>query len=89
MGGFPQPLLANGSWSLAESQIHISLLELKAIRYTLLSFSVLLEGKKVLMATDNTMAKAYLNKQGGTTSLVLVVEATYIGHWAIVRLIPL
>lgn len=50
---------------LEESQLHITLLELKVIRLALSHFVHLLAGKHVLVRMDNTSAKAHVNKWGG------------------------
>ena len=58
---------ANGTWSVPESHLHINFLELKAVLLALKQFQHLVQGKVVLVATDNTTVVAYINKEGGAT----------------------
>ena len=59
---------ARGTWSVPESHLHINFLELKAVLLALKRFQHLVQGKVVLVATDNTTVKAYINKEGGMRS---------------------
>ena len=69
-------LQALGLWSEEESRLHINVLELKAVR---LAFSrwvnLAPRGSNWLVFTDNTTVVAHINKQGGTRSLDLSLEA--------------
>ena len=56
-----------GIWSQAEKQLHINVLELKAVILALWHFSQC-NKKQVLVASDNTTVVAHINKQGGTHS---------------------
>ena len=56
---------ARGNWSLPESKLHISYLELKAIFLALKKF--LCSDNIVLVATDTTVV-SYINKEGGIKS---------------------
>ena len=60
--------IASGVWSLPESKLHINYLELKAVFLALKELQDLCLGKIVLVATDNTMVVAYVNKEGGMRS---------------------
>jgi hypothetical protein len=62
-----------GLWSQEESLEIINLLELRAIRLALLQHNPP-EGSVILVATDNSTAKAYVNKQGGTRSRLMMRE---------------
>ena len=57
-----------GVWSVPESHLHINFLELKAVLLALKRFQHLVQGKVVLVATDNTTVVAYINKEGGMRS---------------------
>lgn len=70
-----------GSWSTADSKLPINLLELRAIRLSLLHFGTALQGKHVLIRTDNMTAKAHVNKQGGTRSSRLHKETLLLFRW--------
>ena len=59
---------ASGTWSVPESHLHINFLELKAVLLALKRFQHLVQGKAVLVATDNTTVVAYINKEGGIRS---------------------
>ena len=59
---------ARGIWSAPESHLHINFLELKAVLLALKRFQHLVQGKVVLVATDNTTVVAYINKEGGMRS---------------------
>ena len=58
----------SGTWSVPESHLHINFLELKAVLLALKRFQYLVQGKAVLVATDNTTVVAYINKEGGMRS---------------------
>ena len=51
-----------GTRSVPKSKLHINFLELKAILPALKWFKLLVQGKTVLIATDNTTVVAYKNK---------------------------
>ncbi|XP_070179926.1 uncharacterized protein [Littorina saxatilis] len=76
---------ASGLWDRAQRSLHINILELEAVRLGLMEFVALLRGKQVLIHTDNTTVAAYLNKQGGTRSLVLSNRACEILAWAFLQ----
>ena len=64
-GGHLGSLVASGSWSPEWRLKHINLLELQVVRLCLESFLPSLVGKTVKLATDNSTAACYVNKQGG------------------------
>ena len=55
-----------GVWSVPESHVHINFLELKAVLLALKRFQHLVQGKVVLVATENTTVVAYINKAANT-----------------------
>ena len=59
---------ARGTWSLPESKLHISYLELKAVFLALKESQDLCIHKIVLVAKDNTTVVSYINKEGGMRS---------------------
>ena len=69
-----------GVWTRLERKLHISVLELKAVILVLHHWATVLQGHHGLIATDNTSVVAYINKQGGTHShLVLrLVEELFL-----------
>ena len=61
-------LSVKGLWSERERDLHINVLELKAVLFSLQKLHSLCQGKDVLIVTDNSSVVAYINKQGGTRS---------------------
>ena len=62
------PLSVSGAWSGSLSRAHIALQELQAVAIMLRRMAFCLSGKVVALHLDNSTAKAYLCKQGGTVS---------------------
>ena len=67
---------AKGLWSIPESKLHINYLELKVGLLALKHFEHLCGSQTVLIATDNTIVVAYINKKGGMKSGSLCVLAS-------------
>ncbi|XP_060546629.1 uncharacterized protein LOC132711500 [Pantherophis guttatus] len=74
--------MVQGLWTEAEKDSSINFLELRAIFLALRHFLPLLQGKHVLVLTDNVSAKAHVNRQGGTRSRSLFHESLQLGLWA-------
>ncbi|XP_058037816.1 uncharacterized protein LOC131197588 [Ahaetulla prasina] len=81
--------MAQGLWSAQERKLNINLLELRAIHKALLHFHDLVKGQDILVLTDNTTAKAHINRWGGTHSRTLMTETLTLGHWAEFNLLSL
>ena len=64
-------LTASGQWSPDLAQLHINMLELEAAWMALREFVSAVEGKHVLLNTDNTTVASYVNRQGGAHSVSL------------------
>lgn len=60
-----------GSLAKEELQLHINLLELRSVQLALQSFIHHIPGHQVGIKTNNTTAKAYINKPGGLQSSAL------------------
>ena len=58
-----------GLWTRQEQLIHISHFKLLAVIKVFLTFLPIIAWQAVELATDNTTALYYVNKQGGTLSL--------------------
>ena len=58
----------SGLWSIQEKNLHINILELKAVYLALKHFCQAIQGQTVLIASDNSTVVSYLNKEGGTKS---------------------
>jgi hypothetical protein len=82
-GGYVGDSYVQGAWSKDQSKLHINLLELKAVHLCLRHFSLRLQGKTVLVRSDNTTVVQYINKQGGTKSSSLCIEAWNLWQLAI------
>ena len=80
---------ARGSWSVPERKLHINYLELKAVFLALKEFQNLCIGKIVLVATDNTIVVAYINKEGGMRSGPLCALLWRILTWCSQRQVTL
>lgn len=72
-----------GKWFRTESCLPINILELRAIRLSLLHFSKELKGCRALVCTDDVAEKAHLNKQGGLRSSALHKKALKLFSWAV------
>ena len=69
-----------GKWTPQEQLLLINALELLAIGEPWKLYFPL-EGKTILIATDNTTALAYINKQGGSKSPTLRRLTQDFFHW--------
>ena len=67
-GAHCQKMSIGGQWTLQEPRLHISLLELKAINLSLLTFHKMFSMKAAHFQVGNTKALSYLMKMGGTRS---------------------
>jgi hypothetical protein len=74
-------LTANGTWSQSEAKLHINVLETRAILRALKSFQPVLQGKSVLVSTDNSTTLSYINKQGGTKSFQMLEATSELLIW--------
>ena len=75
-GFFFQGKVWSGSWSLADSQLHINLLEMLAVLHACSILSSHFAGHAVSFLIDNSTVVAYLKNQGGTKSIHLCELAT-------------
>ena len=57
-----------GVWNRSEHELHINVLELKALILALKHWVALLQGHHVMIATDNATIVVYIYKQGETLS---------------------
>ena len=68
-GAHLNEIVFSGLWSNKEAQLHINVLELKAVLLALKGFQEHLQGQSVLTCSDNSTVISYLNKEGGTHSI--------------------
>ena len=73
----------SGIWSQSESLLHINHLELLAVFRALQKVPQLVEGRLVLIKTDNSTVVSYLNRQGGTHSPSLCMLTWELLNWFI------
>ena len=94
-GGCLNHQSTGGSWSLAESSLHINALELKAILFTLQAFRQEIRGKHVKVFCDNSTAVTYVNEMGGkqvqenSYGHILRGGQTFVVEGASIPLLPL
>ena len=62
----------SGTWTLTDRKLHINCLEFKAVTFALQHWAPLLQGRQVMIATDNSTVVSYIYKQGGTHSPTLL-----------------
>ena len=82
-GGFIPGQSAKGTWTVEESRVHINLLELWAVRNTLIDLGQSIHHQRVLVKSDNSTVVSYINKQGGTRSEVLCMETRKLILWCL------
>ena len=70
-----------GVWTRSEREFHINVLELRVVILALYHWVTILHGHHVLIATDNTTVVAYINKQGGTHSHLLLQLVVDLFLW--------
>lgn len=79
----PMSLSFHGRWTEDQSQLHINILEIMAIRFALKKVMHYIQHSCVMISTDNTTVVSYINKQGGTHSPNLCLEVWEILHWCL------
>ena len=52
----------SGTWTLSDRKLHINCLEFKAVMHALQHWAPLLQGRQVMIATDNSTVVSYINK---------------------------
>ena len=72
-------------WSKSERQLHINVLELQAVRLTLLHLEQEILSQTFLTESNNTATVSYINKQGGVVSKTLNNEVHTLYKLAIHR----
>ena len=82
-GAHAEHLVAAGSWSAQESELHINVLELEAVCRSVVQFVSFLKGKSVRLMSDNTTVACYVNKQGGARSVDLSLKAEGLLLWCL------
>ena len=79
----PTTLSFHGRWTENQSQLHIKMLEMMAIRLALKQAKTFIHHSCIMISTDNTTVVSYINKQGGTHSPNLCVEVWKILNWCL------
>lgn len=73
--------LVSGEWSPLEAEHHINWLELRAVEKALGEVSAIVQGKVVLIKSDNSTTVQYINRQGGTRSGTLCSLTFRLLRW--------
>ena len=81
-GAHLQELVASGVWTQDEQNLHMNLLELRAVLLALQTFQDRLMGHRVALMSDNTTVVSYINKQGGTVLSSLYLLVRQVPTWA-------
>ena len=74
-------LMCHEVWQQNQSQLHINILEMKAILLALKEFQHILSNSSVMIATDSSSVVAYLQRESGTHSPTLCMEVWEILVW--------
>ena len=69
----PMRLSFHGRWTEDQSQLHINMLEMMAIRFALLKAITFIHHSCVMIFTNNTTVVSYKNKQGSSPNLCIEV----------------
>ena len=77
-GAYVGTRVLQGDWSNEQRRQHINVLEMRAVLLAFQKLSQQLQGQTVLCLIDNMTVVAYLNRQGGTRSLVLLKLAKHV-----------
>ena len=77
-GAHCEELAIQGMWTREEASQHINFLEMMTVLIALQRWQKFLQGKSILIRSDNTTVVQYLNKQGGTISPRLCRLSMYI-----------
>ena len=73
-GALVQGKVFQGTWCQSERNLHINVLELRAVREVCRACPERLVNRSVLFLIDNTTVVAHINRQGGTRSQILMNE---------------
>ena len=84
-GAVMDDTVTNGFWTQEEKQLHINVLELKAIEFGLKALCSEISNEHIRIKCDNTTAVAYINSKGGSKSMQNNYIAKNIWQWAIDR----
>ena len=82
-------LSLSGLWKPQETNLHINLLELKAVVLALKGFQDHIVEEKVLICSDNSTVVSYINKEGGTHSLGMCALTWRLMAWTNARRIQI
>ena len=84
-GAASQGISTGGTWTQAESQLHINTLELIAAELAIKTFTKGKEVSSIHIQMDNTVALCYLTKMGGTRSQELNIISKRIWQYLLER----
>ena len=84
-GGHLNNCTVSGVWQQSEKDLHINILELKAVFLALKHFQKQLKQKIVLVSSDNSTVVSYISKEGGTHSFEMCALMWRILAWSNAR----
>jgi hypothetical protein len=84
-GAVSEGVQIGGQWLQEESQHHINILEIKAVMHAVKAFLKHKSDLQVLIQTDNQTTMTYINKMGGTQSVLCNQVALDLWHWCLQR----
>lgn len=80
-GGHLDGYKVQGLWSTSQQNLHINRLEMLAVLNACRTFLSRIQGKVVLLRTDNVSVVQYVNNLGGTKSAALCALVTKLLDW--------
>ena len=88
-GALIESNVVSGMWYPQQSQLHINIREMLAVKLGLQGLATHITNRHILIQVDNTTVVSYLNRMGGTHSQQLDMLTRDIWEWAIQRQIHL
>ena len=79
----PMRLSFHGRWTEDQSQLHINMLEMMAIRFALEKAITFIHHSCVMIFMDNTTVVSNINRQGGIHSPNLCIEVWKVLNWCL------
>lgn len=80
-GAFCKGRTSAGVWSEEEARLHIIVLEPEAVMRALAALQDHVQGRSLVVFSDNSTRMAYINRQGGTHSPQLCLKVWSFLYW--------
>ena len=84
-GGHINELSVQGPWTYQQIQLHINCQEMLAVFNCLKAFQRKVQGRSVVVRTDNTTVQSYINHYGGTKSQTLCHLTWELFQWCMLH----